>query len=136
MAILEKKTEAGKKSAVKKTSTKNLYPEKKETTEAKTDANRKFGNAYKVLIKPLITEKASVLNAESKYIFEVANGSNKIEVAKAIKEVYGIQPVNVNMIKVLGKNTRHGKTLGKRKDWKKAIVTLPKGQSIKIYEGV
>lgn len=132
MANLEKKTEAGKKSAVKK-STKDLYSEK--ATEAKT-ADRKFGNAYKVLIKPLITEKAGVMNADNKYVFEVANDSNKIEVAKAVKEVYGIQPVNVNIVKVLGKNTRYGKSFGKRKDWKKAIVTLPKGQSIQIYEGV
>lgn len=134
MAIFEKKTEAGKKGAAKKASTKDLYPEKKEA--AVVGAGRKFGNAYKVLIKPLITEKAGIMNAENKYVFEVANNSNKIEVAKAVREVYGIQPVNVNIIKVLGKNTRQGRTSGKRKDWKKAIVTLPKGQSIQIYEGV
>ncbi|MDP3042824.1 MAG: 50S ribosomal protein L23 [bacterium] len=97
---------------------------------------KKYGNAYKVLVKPLVTEKGSVMNAENKYIFEVAKKANKIEIAKAVIEVYGIKPVSVNIIKMQGKKTRYGKIAGKRKDWKKAVVTLPEGESIKVYEGV
>ena len=97
---------------------------------------KKQGNAYKILARPLITEKATDLGVENKYVFEVSLRSNKIEIAKAINEVYGIKPVSVNIIKVKGKKTRYGKTTGKRKDWKKAIIQLPEGKSIKVYEGV
>ncbi len=97
---------------------------------------RRYGNAYKVLVKPLITEKAANLGAENKYVFEVSTSANKIEIAKAINEVYGIMPVNVNVINVQGKKVRSGRLQGKRKNWKKAIVMLPKGKTINIYEGV
>ncbi|MDO8667619.1 MAG: 50S ribosomal protein L23 [bacterium] len=102
----------------------------------KGQARTTYGNAYKVLVKPLVTEKVSNLGALNKYVFAVAGDANKIEIAKAIKEVYGIKPTSVNVIKMMGKNARYGKISGKRKDWKKAIVTLPKDQAIKIYEGV
>ena|SRR3989338_8643231 len=94
------------------------------------------GQAYKVLMKPLVTEKVSGLGVLNKYVFAVAKNTNKIEVAKAIKEIYGIRPVGVNVIRMSGKKARYGRISGKRKDWKKAIVTLPQGQTIKIYEGV
>ncbi|MBI4812498.1 50S ribosomal protein L23 [Candidatus Falkowbacteria bacterium] len=97
---------------------------------------KKYGGAYRALIKPLITERASVLGALNKYVFEVAKGANKIEIAKAVNEVYGIQPVSVNIIRIKGKEVKHGRMSGRRKDWKKAIITLPAGESIKVYEGV
>ena len=62
--------------------------------------------------------------------------SNKIEIAKAVEEIYGIKPTAVNVIKTDGKKVRRGKYTGTRKDWKKAMVTLPKGKTINIYEGV
>jgi len=96
----------------------------------------KFDNAYKVLVKPLVTEKATNLGSESKYVFVVQNNANKIEISKAVNSIYGINPISVNIIKTKGKKKRHGKTIGKRKDWKKAIITLPKGKSINVYEGV
>ncbi len=92
--------------------------------------------AYRVLVRPVVTEKASIVAAESKYIFEVSARANKIEIAKAIFELYGIKPVKVNIIKVKGKQVRSGQIVGRRKDRKKAIVTLPKGESINVYEGV
>lgn len=104
------------------------------TTTTKTAAKR--GSAFRILLKPLVSEKASFLGAENKYIFTVAAKANKIEIAKAIKEVYGIKPVKVNIVKNIGKQVRYGRTSGRRKDWKKAIVTLPTGQTIKVYEGV
>jgi len=93
-------------------------------------------NAYRILVKPLITEKATKLVAENKYIFVVSVKANKIEVAKAVQEVYGIKPVKVNMIKMMGKVKTRGRVTGQRKDWKKAIIELPKGKTISIYEGV
>jgi large subunit ribosomal protein L23 len=94
------------------------------------------GRAYAVLVKPMITEKASILSTVSKYIFMVTLPSNKIDVAKAIHEVYGVKPISVNIIRSEGKIKRYGKYTGKRKDFKKAIVTLAKGQTIQVYEGV
>jgi len=94
------------------------------------------GEAYKIIMKPLVTEKVSGLGALNKYVFAVAKNTNRIEVAKAIKEIYGLKPVGVNIIRMSGKKARYGRISGRRKDWKKAIITLPKGETIKIYEGV
>jgi large subunit ribosomal protein L23 len=107
----------------------------KDIKDAK-DKKIKYNSAYKHLIKPLITEKAANLATEGKYVFEVSKDSNKIEVAKSIEEIYGLRPIHVNILNIEGKRKKQGKTVGKRKDWKKAIITLRKGQTIDIYEGV
>ncbi|MFH1225862.1 MAG: 50S ribosomal protein L23 [bacterium] len=90
--------------------------------------------AHEVLIRPLITEKASGLAVINQYVFSVAPQANKIEIKKAIEELYGVSPIAVNIIKMRGKNVRSGRTQGQTKNWKKAIVTLKKGESIKVYE--
>lgn len=94
------------------------------------------GRAYAVLVKPMVTEKASVMASLNKYVFMVSIDANKIDVAKAINEVYGVVPTQVNMIRSEGKTKRYGKYTGKRKDFKKAMVTLPAGKTIQVYEGV
>ncbi len=105
--------------------------------KVKKDKNKKVtGRAYRVLVKPMVTEKATNLSAVNQYVFMIDNDANKIEVAKAIYEVYGVKPTEVNIIKVKGKKVNRGKITGKRKDFKKAIVTLKKGKSISVYEGV
>lgn len=118
---------------------KKLYGDKK-TEMAGHDKNSpkkvKYSNAYKVLVRPLVTEKASVMNSLNKYFFEVAKEANKIEIARAIQAVYEVNPISVNIVRMQGKRVRRGRTMGKRKDWKKAIITLKKGESIKVYEGV
>lgn len=129
------------KKAAKKDSMKDLYVggkvEKKPVAAKKGDKPVKSeGIAYKVLVKPLITEKAADLGSQDKYVFEVGVSSNKIEVAKAVNEVYGVKPVSVNIVNMKGKTKRQGRHMGKRRDWKKAIITLPKGKTINIYEGV
>jgi large subunit ribosomal protein L23 len=106
------------------------------TGNAKDKKEIKIGNAYRVLVKPLITEKATNLSEHNKYVFVVSLKANKISVAKAIEETYGVKPLKVNLANVSGKKVARGKVRGQRKDWRKAIVTLPKGQTIKIYEGV
>jgi len=93
-------------------------------------------NAYKVIIRPLITEKATDLVSQNKYSFEVAINTNKIEVKNAIKALYNVEPLDVNVIKMRGKRVRQGRVSGKRKNWKKAIVTLKQGDKIEVYEGV
>ena len=94
------------------------------------------GFSYHVLIKPVVTEKAANLGVSQKYVFEVASGMNKTEIKKAIASLYKVQPVKVNIINIYGKNVRYGKTYGKTKNWKKAIVTLKKGEKIEVYHGV
>jgi len=109
---------------------------KKEETVKKVSPKKEKKVSYSVLVSPLVSEKAAVAEAKGTYIFIVDKNTNKIEVKKAIEEVYGVKPINVRMINVEGKEVRHGRNTGKRKDWKKAIVTLPAGQSISIHEGV
>ncbi|MFA5163371.1 MAG: 50S ribosomal protein L23 [Patescibacteria group bacterium] len=89
-----------------------------------------------MLIKPLVTEKATNLSAQNQYVFMVAPRANKIEVAKAVASVYHVKPLGVNLVNVKGKQVTRGRVRGNRKDWKKAIVTLAAGQTIKMYEGV
>ncbi|MBI4779241.1 50S ribosomal protein L23 [Candidatus Falkowbacteria bacterium] len=74
-----------------------------------------YGDAYKTIMKPLVTEKVSGLSVLNKYVFAVAKNANKIEVAKAIKEIYGIKPVGVNVIRMSGKKARYGRISGRRK---------------------
>jgi len=92
--------------------------------------------AYRVLIKPLITEKASDLGPLNKYIFAINPKMNKIEVKKAIRTIYNVEPVKVNISNFSGKNVRYGRIQGKTKSWKKAIITLKSGDKIEVYEGV
>lgn len=131
----KKTSKPSEKSEAKKESMKDLYSDK--TKEVKSSVvNKKYKNAHKVLVNPLVTEKATVEGTMGKYIFKVAIDSNKIEIAKAIEDVYGVKPSSVNIIKMEGKRVRYGRITGKRSDWKKAIVTLPKGKTINVYEGV
>lgn len=137
------------KAEAKKPSMKDLYKEEggKDNAEAVKDGEvkteskevaKKIGNsaAFHVLVKPLVTEKGSILGASNKYVFMVAKEANKIEVAQAVEKAYGVKPTKVNIINIEGKTKRRGKVVGKRKDWKKAIVTLPEGKTIQIYEGI
>ncbi len=122
-----------KKEDKKEQSTKEMYENSK---IEKVDDKKSRSRAYKTLIKPIVTEKAANLNSEGKYVFMVARDVNKIEVAKAVQDVYGVKPVSVNIIKVKGKRVNRGRISGKRKDFKKAVVSLKKGDTISIYEGV
>ncbi|MFA5135117.1 MAG: 50S ribosomal protein L23 [Patescibacteria group bacterium] len=111
---------------------------KKEGAKPKKAKAKKLdtGDAYRVLLRPLITEKGSMLGVNNQYAFEVAPSSNKVEVRKAIRKVYGIDPIKVNVLNVSGKQVRYGRAEGVTKHWKKAIVTLPEGQKIDIQEGL
>jgi large subunit ribosomal protein L23 len=107
------------------------------TEHGKETKSRQISQAYRILIRPLVSEKASRQQTSfNQYSFVVANQANKIEIAKAIKAVYGIKPLKVNLSRLDGKIVSRGRTFGQRKNWKKAIVTLPKGKTITLYEGV
>jgi len=109
---------------------------KPKATTKPEDIKGKTIMAYRVIIKPLITEKATHLNAMNKYIFSVDPKMNKIEVKKAIRAIYQVDPVAVNIANFYGKNVRSGRRSGATKSWKKAIVTLKPGDKIQVYEGV
>ncbi len=105
-------------------------------SESKKEIKGKSNQAFRVLVKPLITEKAAHLASLNKYVFSVNPKMNKIEIKKAIRSVYKVEPLDVNIANYPGKAVRHGRTHGRTKDWKKAIVTLRAGDKIEIYEGV
>lgn len=90
----------------------------------------------KVLVKPFISEKAAIAETNGVYTFVVVDSASKIEIRNAVKQVYGVEPKKVRVMNMEGKAKRYGRNRGRRSDWKKAIVTLPKGQSISIHEGV
>ncbi|MBU1167600.1 50S ribosomal protein L23 [Patescibacteria group bacterium] len=131
MGILDKISKKDKATGKKTKVNAKKAPKKAKKTKANI-----FSSAYKVLKKPLVTEKGTFMQADGKYLFEVSKDSSKDEVAQAIKKAYGVTSVKVNIINVKGKSRRLGKTTGKTSAYKKAIVTLADGDSIQIYEGV
>ena len=91
----------------------------------------------KVIIRPLLTEKNAMLKETlNKVAFEVATDANKIEVKKAVEEAFKVSVASVNILNVRGKVKRLGRNFGKRRDWKKAVVTLKEGNTIEFFEGV
>lgn len=91
-------------------------------------------DARDILIRPLITEKSTQLMEEGKYVFVVAKKANKIEIAKAVAEVFNVKVANVNTVNVSGKMKRMGRSVGKRSDYKKAIVKLAPGETIEFFQ--
>lgn len=91
-------------------------------------------NARDVIIRPIVTEKSMKLNGQdNKITFEVAKGANKTQVAMAVKEIYNITPVKVNIVNVRPKTKRMGRYVGKTNAVRKAIVKLPEGQDISLF---
>ncbi|NQU99170.1 MAG: 50S ribosomal protein L23 [Parcubacteria group bacterium] len=130
MSILDKfKKEESKDK--KKQTTKKKVEKKVEKSKARIESK-----AHKILLYPQISEKATYLGEENKYVFIVSTSANKKEIKQAIKDVYGIKPLSVNTIKVGGKERRYGKNTGKTVGYKKAIVALPEGETIQLYDGV
>ena len=113
---------------------------KKETTSKDKKSSKKIAKkgslfANTILVRPVVTERATDLGTQNQYVFEVASRANRIEVRKAIQATYGVDPVKVNIINVQGKGIRYGRTEGNTKSWKKAIIFLREGDKIELYEG-
>ncbi len=91
-------------------------------------------SARDIIKRPIVTEKSARLqNEDNKVTFEVAKDANKVSVAKAVYEIYGIKPVSVNVVNVHSKPKRVGRYVGKTSAYKKAIVKLPEGSNIDVY---
>ena len=97
--------------------------------------------AHDIIIKPILTEKSYTGIANKIYTFKVANSANKVEIRKAVEEIFNVQVEKVNTVKVKGKeksqNTKQGRTVGKTSDYTKAIVTLKKdSKPIAFFESL
>ena len=94
-------------------------------------------NKYDIIIKPIISEKSMEQAAEKKYTFKVSLDANKIEIKKAVEEIFGVKVEKVTTMRVLGKIKRMGATSGKRADWKKAVVKLTAdSKTIEFFDGM
>ena len=95
-------------------------------------------DTYSIIIRPVVSEKGTILGEQGKYIFEVAPTANKIQIKRAVEEAFAnkkVQVAAVNIVHVSGKVRRRGKSVGMTRSWKKAIVTLQAGQRLDLFEG-
>ncbi len=92
---------------------------------------------YDIVKKPIITEQSMENVSDKVYVFEVAKDANKIEIRKAIEEIFGVKVAKVNTMNVPGKEKRMGVHSGFRPDWKKAVVRLTdESKTIEFFEGM
>ena len=90
-------------------------------------------SAYNVIIRPVVSERSFDLMANNKYTFEVARNANKIEIAKAVEQLFNVHVVNVNTMSVKPKTKRVKYVEGFTRTWKKAIVEIAEGETIEIF---
>src|SRR5919206_5041926 len=95
-------------------------------------------NSFSTIVRPVVSEKSTVLGDQGKYVFEVAPSANKIQIKHAIEEAFAnkkVQVTSVNIVHITGKVRRRGRSVGRTRSWKKAIVTLGAGQRLDPFEG-
>lgn len=89
--------------------------------------------ARAVALAPLMTEKTATLAGSSVYAFRVAIDANRVAVRQAFREMYGVLPIRVNIVRVHGKEKRFGRTISRQSDWKKAYVAVPSGTTLDLF---
>ncbi|NOY07881.1 MAG: 50S ribosomal protein L23 [Spirochaetes bacterium] len=92
-------------------------------------------NADQIIIEPVVTEKTNIMRESHKYAFKVNRGANKYQVMLAVNELFDVHPLKCNIVNVSRKPKRVRYRLGYTAVWKKAVVTLPPGEIIPIFEG-
>lgn len=122
MALFGKNKEA-KKEEIKET-------EKAERTAALPQGKEAF--VYKTIEKPIVTERAVNLSHQGRYVFKVFPKANKVEIKRAIEKLYGVKVTGVRIINVISKKRQVGRFQGLRPGFKKAVVSVEKGQTIEI----
>ena len=97
-----------------------------------------MANVYDIIIRPIITERSMADVANKKYVFEVAKDAGKVEIKKAVEEIFGVKVKSVNTLTVSGKEKRQGAGRpGMTKTWKKAYVQLSDdSKTIEFFEGM
>ncbi len=94
-------------------------------------------NYHAIIRRPIISEKSTMQKEVSNQLsFEVDRKANRIEIKKAIQSLFSVQVDAVRTLQIKGKFKKRGRIIGKRKDWKKAIVTLKPGERIEFFEGI
>ena len=94
-------------------------------------------NALDVVLRPMITEKATALGGNNKYMFEVRREANKTQIKEAVQKGFDVKVTAVNVMNIKGKPRRvRGNRIKHRPDWKKAVVTLAPGDKIELFQGV
>lgn len=130
----EKLTRLGKKEQEKlvhkTTSRDEKTPEASPKQTNEVHARHKEPIAYRVLIRPHVTEKASMIAKHNQYVFLVQPDANKQQIKQAIEEVYRVHPIAIRIAHIPGKKVRFGRHQGSRKDWKKAMITLKSGETV------
>ena len=92
---------------------------------------------YDIIKRPVISEKTSIQKeAANQVSFEVDRRANRVEIKRAIEKIFNVRVSSVRTIQVKGKIKQRGRIVGKRKDWKKAVVKLSPGQRIDFFDGV
>ena len=92
---------------------------------------------YDIIKRPLITEKTTTQkDAFNQVTFEVDRGANRVEIKRTVEQIFNVKVARVQTMQMKGKRKRRGWVVGKRKDWKKAVVTLMPGERIDFFEGV
>jgi large subunit ribosomal protein L23 len=138
MGILDKMK--GKKPAAAKKATSKKADKAEETTAVATEAKAArgplaregAGESYRILVRPVMTEKTAMQLAQNQYTFVVAAKATKVDVARAISDLYGVKPTQVRIVNLEGKMVRFGRTMGREKNTKKAVVTLKKGDTLSL----
>ncbi|MFA6193989.1 MAG: 50S ribosomal protein L23 [Parcubacteria group bacterium] len=129
------KAEKKEDKPIKKAKAAKIEKPKKEIAKRKI-AKKEENIAHKVLLENLISEKATMLAAQNKYVFKVDKHAGKFQIKEAVEGYYGVQVVSVNTIKISPKKRIHGRTIGWKKGFKKAVITLREGDNIATVEGV
>lgn len=109
--------------------------DKKETKETKKRIGLPQGKdqrLYRIIEKPLVTEKSVALASQNKYVFRISPKTNKVEVRKAIEKLYDVKVKDVRVLNVVGKKRQVGRFQGWKPGFKKAVVTLEKGYNIEV----
>ncbi len=92
---------------------------------------------YEIIKRPVITEKTSIQKeAHRQVTFEVDRRANRVEIRRAVERLFNVRVAAVRTAQVKGKVKQRGRIVGKRRDWKKAVVTLMPGERIDFFEGV
>jgi large subunit ribosomal protein L23 len=110
--------------------------EKKEAPKETKQSKVVRAETARVIISPLITEKAGHLATQNTYVFEVLPKATRTQIASAFRELYGVKAERVNTVKMRAEPVAFGRSSGKQKGRKKAMITIAKGKSIQVYEGV
>ena len=134
-AVSPKAEKKSEKPVAKKAKSAKAEKPKKEVAKRKV-AKKEENIAHKILLENLISEKATMLVAQNKYVFKVDKHAGKFQIKEAVEGYYGVQVVSVNTIKISPKKRIHGRTIGWKKGFKKAVVTLREGDTIAAVEGV